>query len=74
MKSRKKIFMGIGSVLLLAFVGVFIFTLLGGNPGMLGKSTNDTAEYAPGYPAEAPAEESLYLEKISVEEMRTAAV
>lgn len=59
MKSRKKIFMGIGSVLLLTFVGVFIFTLLGGNPGMLGKSTNDTAEYAPGYPAEVPAEEPM---------------
>lgn len=57
MKSRKKIIMGIGSVLLLSFVGVFIFTLLGGNLSLMKRSTDDTAEYAPSYPSEAPAEE-----------------
>jgi len=54
MKTRKKIYLGIGSLLLLTFIGVFIFTLLGGN---LQKTANDSVGYAPGMPtAEEPAE------------------
>jgi len=58
MKTRKKIYIGIGSLLLLTFIGVFIFTLLGGN---LQKTANDSVGYAPGMPtAESPAEEPAY--------------
>jgi len=55
MKTRKKIFIGIGSILLLTFIGVFVFTLLGGN--LQKRETDDSVGFAPGMPtAEEPAE------------------
>ena len=62
MKSRKKIIVGIGSLLLFTFIGVFIFTLLGGT---LSKSEqrDNSVGYSPGAPVEAPAEEPSYGEE-----------
>lgn len=65
MKTRKKIFIGIGSILLLTFIGVFVFTLLGGN--LQKRETNDSVGFAPGMPtaeepAEVPAEGESYNE------------
>ena len=57
MKTRKKIYIGIGSILLLTFIGVFVFTLLGGNLQKMAR--NDSVGYAPGMPtAEEPAQEA----------------
>ena len=54
MKTGKKIVIGIASLLLLSFIGVFIFTLLGGN--LAKNATEDSMGYVPGMPAESPAE------------------
>ncbi|MFH5836606.1 DUF4349 domain-containing protein [Proteiniclasticum sp. C24MP] len=58
MKTGKKIFIGISSILLLSFIGVFIFTLLGGS--LVKNAVEDSMGYAPGMPVESPAEVPSY--------------
>jgi len=58
MKTRNKIFIGIASILLLSFIGVFIFTLLGGN--LRKSASEDSMGYAPGVTEESPAEEPAF--------------
>lgn len=56
MRTKKKIFIGSGALLLVMFIGVFIFTVLGGNLGLRGITTDKTGNesVAPGAPTEVP--------------------
>lgn len=56
MRTKKKIFIGSGALLLVMFIGVFIFTVLGGNLGLRGITTDKAGNesVAPGAPTEVP--------------------
>lgn len=56
MRTKKKIFIGSGALLLVMFIGVFIFTVLGGSLGLRGITTDKTGNesVAPGAPTEVP--------------------
>lgn len=55
MKTGKKIIIAISSLLVLSFIGVFVFTLLGGS--LVKNASEDSMGYAPGMPQEAPSYE-----------------